>query len=86
MNIAHSSDFTFFLVSSTWGRGHWFVSFSCFVSSGTFVRGLETTATFDEKTQEFVMHTPTLTATKWWPGTRMSHDLTCQTLYLHEGL
>ena len=35
---------------------------------GTFVRGLQTTATFDPDTQEFVLHTPTLTATKWWPG------------------
>ncbi|KAK7069628.1 Acyl-coenzyme A oxidase (Acyl-CoA oxidase), partial [Halocaridina rubra] len=35
---------------------------------GTNVRGLETTATYDEKTQEFVLHSPTLTATKWWPG------------------
>lgn len=29
---------------------------------------LETTATYDKKTQEFVMHSPTLTSTKWWPG------------------
>jgi acyl-CoA oxidase len=35
---------------------------------GTFVRGLETTATFDPETDEFVAHSPTLTATKWWPG------------------
>ncbi|XP_055536880.1 probable peroxisomal acyl-coenzyme A oxidase 1 [Wyeomyia smithii] len=35
---------------------------------GTFLRGLETTATFDERTDEFVLHSPTLTAYKWWPG------------------
>ncbi|KAI8467455.1 MAG: acyl-CoA dehydrogenase/oxidase C-terminal [Monoraphidium minutum] len=35
---------------------------------GTFVRGLETTATYDAQTQEFVVHSPTLTSTKWWPG------------------
>ncbi|XP_053326091.1 peroxisomal acyl-coenzyme A oxidase 2 [Spea bombifrons] len=35
---------------------------------GTYLRGLETTATFDEKTQEFVINTPQITATKWWPG------------------
>ena len=35
---------------------------------GTFVRGLETTATYDPVKQEFVVHSPTLTSTKWWPG------------------
>ncbi|KAE8802486.1 peroxisomal acyl-coenzyme A oxidase 1-like [Hordeum vulgare] len=30
--------------------------------------GLETTATFDPSTDEFVMHSPTLTSSKWWPG------------------
>eukprot|EP00878_Enallax_costatus_P005125 GHUV01005387.1.p1 GENE.GHUV01005387.1~~GHUV01005387.1.p1 ORF type:complete len:651 (+),score=176.60 GHUV01005387.1:188-2140(+) len=35
---------------------------------GTFVRGLETTATYDSSTQEFIIHSPTLTSTKWWPG------------------
>ena len=38
------------------------------VVSSLSVRGLETTATYDEKTQEFVMNTPTLAATKFWPG------------------
>ena len=35
---------------------------------GTFVRGLETTATYDPDSQEFIVHSPTLTSTKWWPG------------------
>ncbi|CAM9403676.1 unnamed protein product [Scytosiphon promiscuus] len=35
---------------------------------GSNVRALETTATFDKATQEFVLHSPTLTSTKWWPG------------------
>ncbi|GAB4820390.1 hypothetical protein N2152v2_007436 [Parachlorella kessleri] len=35
---------------------------------GTFVRGLETVAVFDEQSKQFVIHSPTLTATKWWPG------------------
>lgn len=35
---------------------------------GTYLRGLETTATYDASTQEFVIHSPTLTSTKWWPG------------------
>lgn len=35
---------------------------------GTFIRGLETRATYDDKTEEFVLHSPSLTAYKWWPG------------------
>lgn len=35
---------------------------------GTFIRGLETTATYDPKTEEFVLNSPTLTSFKWWPG------------------
>jgi len=27
-----------------------------------------TTATFDEATDEFIIHTPSLMATKFWPG------------------
>ncbi|XP_044539452.1 peroxisomal acyl-coenzyme A oxidase 2-like, partial [Gracilinanus agilis] len=35
---------------------------------GTYLQGLETTATYDASTQEFVLNTPSLSATKWWPG------------------
>ncbi|KAJ0970670.1 hypothetical protein J5N97_018629 [Dioscorea zingiberensis] len=35
---------------------------------GSNVQGLETTATFDPKSDEFVIHSPTLTSSKWWPG------------------
>ena len=35
---------------------------------GTFLRGLETTATLDLDTDEFVVHSPTLTSTKYWPS------------------
>ncbi|OCK75015.1 acyl-coenzyme A oxidase 1 [Lepidopterella palustris CBS 459.81] len=35
---------------------------------GTFVRGIETTATLDFDTDEFVIHSPTLSSTKFWPG------------------
>ncbi|KAK4422908.1 Peroxisomal acyl-coenzyme A oxidase 1 [Sesamum alatum] len=35
---------------------------------GSNVQGLETTATFDPRTDEFVINSPTLTSSKWWPG------------------
>ncbi|KAL4348018.1 hypothetical protein GQ457_17G020750 [Hibiscus cannabinus] len=35
---------------------------------GSNVQGLETTATFDPQTDEFEIHSPTLTSSKWWPG------------------
>ncbi|KAJ2084360.1 fatty-acyl coenzyme A oxidase [Coemansia sp. RSA 988] len=35
---------------------------------GSNLAGLETTATFDAATDEFVVHSPTLTSTKWWIG------------------
>lgn len=35
---------------------------------GSNVSGLETTATLDLKTDEFVIHSPTVTSTKYWPG------------------
>lgn len=35
---------------------------------GTYIRGLETTATYDAEKEHFIIHSPTLTATKWWPG------------------
>jgi len=35
---------------------------------GSYVPGMQTTATFDKATQEFVIHTPCLSATKFWPG------------------
>lgn len=35
---------------------------------GTFIRGLETTATYDPKEKEFILNSPTLSSYKWWPG------------------
>jgi acyl-CoA oxidase len=35
---------------------------------GSDVQSLETEAVFDEKTKEFVIHTPKVSAIKWWPG------------------
>ena len=35
---------------------------------GSNVQGLETTAILDLKNDEFIIHTPTIRATKFWPG------------------
>ena len=35
---------------------------------GSNVRGLETTATWDPVQKEFEIHSPYLTASKWWNG------------------
>ncbi|XP_023162206.2 probable peroxisomal acyl-coenzyme A oxidase 1 [Drosophila hydei] len=35
---------------------------------GTYLRGLETRADYDQDTDEFVLNTPSITAYKWWPG------------------
>lgn len=46
--------------------------YGCFgmteLAHGSNVAGLETTATFDEKTDEFIINTPHIGATKWWIG------------------
>ena len=38
------------------------------IAHGSFVRGLQTTATFDPASDTFDMNTPALSAVKWWPG------------------
>ena len=38
------------------------------LNAGTFLRGLETVATYDRATQEFVINCPRISAMKWWPG------------------
>lgn len=35
---------------------------------GSNLRALETTATYDPATETWDLHTPCLTACKWWPG------------------
>ena len=35
---------------------------------GSDVQSIETTATLDKTTDEFVIHTPSVSATKFWPG------------------
>ena len=46
--------------------------FGCYaqteLSHGSNVAGLETTATLDKNTDEFIIHTPNIGATKYWPG------------------
>jgi acyl-CoA oxidase len=54
-----------------------FVNDSKELGHGTFIRGVETTATYDPKTQEFILDSPTLTSTKWWPGFNLKIYLTC---------
>lgn len=38
------------------------------LAHGTNVRGIETRADYDRKTDEFVLNTPNVQAYKWWPG------------------
>mmetsp|Transcript_1772 Transcript_1772/g.1220 ORF Transcript_1772/g.1220 Transcript_1772/m.1220 type:complete len:104 (-) Transcript_1772:1412-1723(-) len=35
---------------------------------GSNVQGLETTATFDKENDQFIIHSPTISAAKFWPG------------------
>jgi acyl-CoA oxidase len=35
---------------------------------GTNLKALETTATYDPEHEQFIIHSPTLTSIKWWPG------------------
>jgi len=46
--------------------------FGCYMQTelghGTNVSRLETTATFIPESQEFEIHSPTLTSSKWWIG------------------
>ena len=35
---------------------------------GSNVAGIETTATLDKTTDEFVINSPTVTSAKYWPG------------------
>ncbi|RUS24545.1 hypothetical protein BC938DRAFT_473414, partial [Jimgerdemannia flammicorona] len=50
----------------------------------SFLRGLETTATYDRENDEFIIHSPTLEATKWWiglAGQTATHTVAiCQTI------
>ncbi|EGW31447.1 acyl-coenzyme A oxidase 4 [Spathaspora passalidarum NRRL Y-27907] len=58
--------------------------YGCFgmteLAHGSNVSGLETTATFDKDTDEFVINTPHIGATKWWIG-GAAHSATHTTCY-----
>lgn len=54
---------------------------------GSDVLKLETTATLDKSTDEFIIHSPTITSTKFWPGelgTSSSHALVFARLKIEE--
>jgi acyl-CoA oxidase len=55
---------------------------------GSNVRGLETTATWNPEDKTFTIHSPTLTASKWWIGTLGPHPFVVQIrdLKTHEPL
>ena len=38
------------------------------IGHGSDIQSLETTATYDPETEEFVLHSPTITSIKFWPG------------------
>ncbi|CAN3358260.1 acyl-coenzyme A oxidase 2 [Diutina catenulata] len=58
--------------------------YGCFgmteLAHGSNVMALETTATFDEETDEFIINTPHIGATKWWIG-GAAHSATHCTVY-----
>ena len=58
--------------------------YGCFgmteLGHGSNVAGCETTATFDEETDEFVIDTPNISATKWWIG-GAAHSATHSSVY-----
>ncbi|GAB1603699.1 peroxisomal acyl-coenzyme A oxidase 1-like [Argonauta hians] len=52
---------------------------------GTFLKGLETTATYDATREQFVLNSPTKTAMKWWSGglgKTATHCITIAQLYI----
>lgn len=55
---------------------------------GSNVRGLELEARWDPKAKEFILHSPTLTSSKWWPGSlgrTANHSIVIAQLILPEG-
>ncbi len=55
---------------------------------GSNVRGIETQARWDPQSQQFILHSPYLTASKWWNGTlgrTATHAVVIAQLMLPEG-
>ncbi|GAC76948.1 oxidase, peroxisomal [Moesziomyces antarcticus] len=53
---------------------------------GTNVQQLETTCTYDDASDSFILHSPTLTSTKWWAGglgTTATHGVVQAQLIIH---
>lgn len=59
-------------VEKYWGDIRAYKIIGCYaqteMGTGSNVRGLETTATYDKATEEFVIDSPTVSSTKCWPG------------------
>ncbi|XP_060603923.1 peroxisomal acyl-coenzyme A oxidase 1-like, partial [Ruditapes philippinarum] len=54
------------------------------IGHGTYIRGLETTATYDPLTEEFVINSPTVSSIKYWPaalGSTCNHVVLMAQLY-----
>eukprot|EP00009_Paramoeba_aestuarina_P007798 CAMPEP_0201509926 /NCGR_PEP_ID=MMETSP0161_2-20130828/2821_1 /ASSEMBLY_ACC=CAM_ASM_000251 /TAXON_ID=180227 /ORGANISM="Neoparamoeba aestuarina, Strain SoJaBio B1-5/56/2" /LENGTH=702 /DNA_ID=CAMNT_0047905019 /DNA_START=69 /DNA_END=2177 /DNA_ORIENTATION=- len=73
-----------FQIAEWFKQGIIFQILGCFamteIGHGSFLRGLETTATYDPKTEEFIINSPTITSTKWWIG-GAAHTATHATVF-----